>query len=137
MGRFDLKIESRILRSELKRPKSFVHHLKSLMTTFPECALSSKEKYDIVNSGMESGAGRIFGWCYSSVLDITNWRVVEINHGLKDACFKNLKAICRYQLLPFGATVDSAASIIDFYNVPKGFLEFSQQLSQPDGKEMN
>uniref|UniRef100_A0A6S8C8J6 BZIP domain-containing protein n=1 Tax=Aplanochytrium stocchinoi TaxID=215587 RepID=A0A6S8C8J6_9STRA len=136
---FSMKTENRILRSELKRHKTLVSHLKSLLTNFPDHALSSEDKYDIVNSAMESGAGQLLGWCRTSVMDPTNWRVVEINHGLKDECFKNLKVVCRYQLLPFAAKVESATRIIsrlDFYNMPEGFVKFLEQLDHADGKEM-
>jgi len=115
-GGIDLKTQNLLLRAEVKRHKTFVNHIKCMISNIPQ--YTSLEKLKLANEGIESTIGQVIGMCYTSVLD-RSWQIVEYKPNVKQ--MEGVKIVCRYQFLPEGSTPENATRLnfrTDVYNMP-------------------
>mmetsp|Transcript_14181 Transcript_14181/g.16146 ORF Transcript_14181/g.16146 Transcript_14181/m.16146 type:complete len:530 (-) Transcript_14181:2554-4143(-) len=119
MGPIDLKTENLILRAEVKRHKTFIHHINSMMNNFPKYEFTSSEKSELLKDGTESMIGQVLGMCYTSVAD-SHWNTSTYYPVTKH--FEGSKIVCRWQWLPHGSKPSDATRLNlrhDLYNLPK------------------
>mmetsp|Transcript_19610 Transcript_19610/g.25421 ORF Transcript_19610/g.25421 Transcript_19610/m.25421 type:complete len:494 (-) Transcript_19610:194-1675(-) len=119
VGRIDLKTENMLLRAEVKRHKTFVHHIHAMMHNFPKYKFTKEEKTELLRDGVESITGQVLGMCYTSIAD-KSWNYVEYFPTVKH--LKGTKVVCRWQYLPFGSSKETATRLnlrTDTYNMPE------------------